>query len=143
MIMDNADGCFESEFKRPARNRKSIFWITNTTSEDRVDIDVELGMFGQPLKRFVEDLQALFRDVIGPHIIDADLQMFKTGPIGLLVNPPPQNQAFALLMLKSRGNTHAVDCSSSRRWQPPQLRIVLLEPITDPRTVSNKRYIKA
>jgi len=59
-------------------------WIVGTGADHRVDVDVEVSMFGKQLQLLIQNLQGLFRDVIRHHVIDTDLQMVKASAVQAL-----------------------------------------------------------
>src|SRR5437867_13216440 len=58
-----------------------VLRVFNAAAQHRVDVHVKLGMLCQELQFFVQDLQALLGDLIGLHVIDADLKMFQARPV--------------------------------------------------------------
>ena len=81
VVMDDANCGFEPQFQRPACNGKGILGILDASSKNGVDIDIEFGILGKPLKFFIKDFQAFCRDSIRLHVVNADLQMLKTGTV--------------------------------------------------------------
>ena len=65
--------------------------VLDATAHDRVDVDVEVGVFGQPLQLLVEEPQALLRYVVGFDVVDADLQVVEPGLVQCL-DPPRRHQ---------------------------------------------------
>src|SRR5450759_3359677 len=59
-------------------------WIVSARAHHRIDVDVKVSMFGEQLQFLIQHLQGLFGDVIRHHVIDADLQMVKTGAVQAL-----------------------------------------------------------
>jgi len=49
----------EAEFSSTLRYGEGLLRPSHATTENRVDIDVELGILGEPLQLLVQDLQAL------------------------------------------------------------------------------------
>ena len=80
-VMNDADGRTESQRNRALANSQRILWITDSASDDRIDIHMKVGMFGQQLQLAVQNFQTLFRNVIGIHVIDGNLQPLQPGAI--------------------------------------------------------------
>ena len=77
--MDDADGRREAELRGALVDRPRVFRVLDATADDRVDVDVEVGVFGQPLQLLVEEAQALLRYFVGFDVVDADLQVVEPG----------------------------------------------------------------
>ena len=60
---------------------ESVFGIADAAAENRIDVHVKFGVLGEQREFLVENFQALFRDVVRHHVIDADLQVFEAGAI--------------------------------------------------------------
>ena len=111
VVMDEADSGFESQFQRPACNGECIFGILDASSENGVDIDIEFGVLGKPLKFFIKDFQAFFRDGIRLHVVNADLQVLKTGVVQP-VNPVWSQQ----VPIGDEGSDHAVSADTANHF---------------------------
>src|SRR5271165_2319467 len=55
--------------------------VVDATANHRVDIYVEVGVFGQQLQLLVEHLQRLLGNVVGHDIVDTDLEVIEAGAI--------------------------------------------------------------
>ena len=73
-VMNQADRCTETELQRPPGDHQRVRRLSNSGTEHGVDVDVELRVLGQVLELLIQDLQALVRDLVGDHVVDADLQ---------------------------------------------------------------------
>jgi hypothetical protein len=83
-VVENANSGGEAEFDGAVGDSKRVFRIANAAAEDRINVDVKLGMLGQKLEFLVEDFEAFFRDVVGLDVVNADLEIFETGTIQTL-----------------------------------------------------------
>jgi len=80
-VVQNANCGRESELDRAVRHFQGILRAVNSAAEDGIDVYVKLGMFSEKLELLIEHLQALLRDVVGHHVVDADLQILKSRAI--------------------------------------------------------------
>src|SRR5438270_5195955 len=80
MIMNNAHRSRKPEFTSTARHQSSVLRPLGCAN-DRIDVDLKFRVRGEPLEFFVEHIQALLRDLIGTHIVDADLKMIESGAV--------------------------------------------------------------
>lgn len=83
-IMNNPDRGRESQVDRAMGHSQSVFWTAHPAAQHGIDVDVKVSMFGQQREFLVEHLQAFLRDIVGHHIVDADLQIFEAGTIQTL-----------------------------------------------------------
>ena len=60
---------------------QGIAGIAYASTDHRVDVHVELGIFRQPLQALIQHLEALFRDLVGHDIINRDLQVLQAGSV--------------------------------------------------------------
>ncbi len=111
VVMDDADSGFESKLQRPACNGKGILGILDAGSKDGVDIDIEFGVLGKPLKSFIKDFQAFCRNGIRLHVVNADLQVLKTGAVQP-VNPVWSQQ----VPVGDEGSDHAVSADTANHF---------------------------
>ena len=58
-----------------------VFRVPRAAADDRVDVDVERRVLGQPLQLLVEQPQALLRHVVRLDVVDADLQVVEAGVV--------------------------------------------------------------
>ncbi len=58
-----------------------IFRVLDAAADDRVDVDVEVGVLGEPLQLRVEQPQALLRHFVRLDVVDADLQVVEPGVV--------------------------------------------------------------
>src|SRR5258705_13238282 len=65
--------------------------MMDASAHHRVDVDVEIGVPGQNLQLLVQDLEALFRNIVGLHVVDRDLQVIESGAVEAL-DPPGRQQ---------------------------------------------------
>src|SRR6185436_7005396 len=72
------------QFQRAAPNDQRVVGIVDAAADHGVDVYVEVGVFGQHLKFFVEYLETLFRDVVGQDIVDRNLHVIEPGLVQLL-----------------------------------------------------------
>lgn len=80
-VVDETDGGSEAESEGTMGNLESVFRIPNAAAEDGVDIDVKFGVVGEELELLVEDFEALFGDVVGDGVINADLEVLEASAI--------------------------------------------------------------
>ncbi len=52
--------------------------------DHRIDVHVEVGMFGEQLQFLVQNLQAFLRDFVRSHVVDRNLQPLQAGPVEAL-----------------------------------------------------------
>src|SRR5271157_671448 len=74
-IVNDADGGGESQLHGAAPHDQRVVRVVDATTNDRIDVDVEVSMLSQQLQFLVEHLQRLFGDIVGHHIVHADLQV--------------------------------------------------------------------
>ncbi len=79
--MDDADGGGKSQLQRAARNRQCVLRILDAAADDGIDVDVEVGVFGEHLQFLVENFQALLRDLIRLHVVDGNLHVIESGAV--------------------------------------------------------------
>ena len=80
-VMNNADRGRESQGACPSGDRNCIFWIADPAADDGIDGDVEGSTAGKPAQLLIEHLETLLRNVVGDHVVDADLQVIESGAI--------------------------------------------------------------
>src|SRR5579859_4223004 len=80
-IVNDADGRSESQLDSAPSYLERVFGIVNAAAHHGIDVDVKLGVFGQQFELLVQHFQALFRNVVGPDIVDRDLQMLEASVI--------------------------------------------------------------
>ena len=61
-----------------------VLGIADAAAEHGIDVHVKFGVFGQQRQFLVENFQALLRNVVGLHVVNADLQVFEAGAIQAL-----------------------------------------------------------
>ncbi len=76
-VVDNADGGGEAQFHGPLTDNQRVFRVANPAAQDRVDVDVKIGVFSEKLQLFVENFEAFFRDLVGHDVIDTDLEVIQ------------------------------------------------------------------
>jgi len=59
--------------------------IVNAAADDRIDVDMEVSVFGQQLQFLVKHLQRLLRNVVRHHVVDTDLKMVETARLRRLI----------------------------------------------------------
>src|SRR6185437_15563155 len=74
----------ESKFHGPLSDDQGIFGLADTAAQDRVDVHMEIGVFGKNLQLLVQHLQALLGNLVRHNIVDADLQVIQTS----IIQPP-------------------------------------------------------
>jgi len=67
----------KAKLARPPRDDQRVLRVAHPGADHRVDVDVEPGVLGQVDELAIERLEALVRDLVGLHIVDADLQVLK------------------------------------------------------------------
>ena len=60
---------------------QGIAGIAYASTDHRVDVHVELGIFRQPLQALIQHLEALSRGLVGHDIINRDLQVLQAGTV--------------------------------------------------------------
>ena len=78
-VVDDADRGGEAELRGAVVDRARVFRVLDAAADHRVDVDVEVGVFGQPLQLLVEQPQALLRDFVRLDVVDADLEVVEPG----------------------------------------------------------------
>ena len=56
---------------------EGILGTPDSASDDRIDVHVEVGIFGQELQLPLEHLQTLDGHVVGFDVVDADLEVLE------------------------------------------------------------------
>ncbi len=64
-VVDDADGRSKSQPDGAAADGEGILRVLNASADDGIDVDVEVGVFGEELELFVEDLEGFFGDLVG------------------------------------------------------------------------------
>lgn len=80
-VMDDANGRRKTKIHSALRDSQSIVRMRNAAAQNRIDVDVKIGVLCEKLQLLIENLQALFGYVIRLNVIDADLQEFETRTI--------------------------------------------------------------
>src|SRR5215472_6751228 len=80
-IVNNSDRGRESKLLGSMRNGERIFGIFDSAAQHGIDIHLKFRVLGQDLELLIQHLETLLRDFIGLRVIDADLQVFKSGAI--------------------------------------------------------------
>src|SRR5579863_5754335 len=83
-IVNDADGRSESERDSALANRERILRMRDAAADNRIDIHVKVGVFGEQFQLAVENLQALFRNLVGIHVVDGNLQPLEAGTVEAL-----------------------------------------------------------
>ena len=83
-VVDDADGRLEPQLQRPLADHQRVVGVFEAAADHGVDVHVELGVLGQHLQLFVEDLEALLRDFVGLEVIDGDLHVVEAGAVQAL-----------------------------------------------------------
>ena len=83
-VVDQADRRRVTQFDRPLRDRQCVLGVAQAATEHGVDVDAERGMLRQHPQLRIEHLQALLRDVVRRHVVDADLQVIQPGVVEAL-----------------------------------------------------------
>ena len=78
-VVDDANRGRETELRRPLIDRPRVIGVLDAAADHRVDVDVEVGVFGQPLELLVEEAEALLRDLVRLDVVDADLEVVQPG----------------------------------------------------------------
>ena len=76
-IVQNAHGGSESKLDGAVSDGESVLRVAHAAAENRVDIHLKFGVLGEKLELLVEHLEAFLRDVVGLHVVDADLKIFQ------------------------------------------------------------------
>ncbi len=80
-VVQNPDGGREAQLQRPVRHGERVLGIADAAAEHGIDVHVKLGVLGQQRQFLVEHLEALLRNVVRLHVVDADLQVLEPGAI--------------------------------------------------------------
>ena len=74
-VVDDAHRGREPQIHGAVADCQGVLGIPDATSHHGIDIHVKIGVLGQKLELSVQHLQALFRNLVGRDIVDADLQV--------------------------------------------------------------------
>src|SRR5579862_2712707 len=83
-VVNDADGGGEAELDGAASDDQRVLRVVDAAADNRIDIDVKLGVLGQQLQLLVEHLQRLLRDLVGHDVVDGDLQVVEAGVVEAL-----------------------------------------------------------
>src|SRR6185437_7584819 len=83
-IVNDADGGGEAEFDGALADGDGVPLVLHAGSDYGVDVQVEVGVFAQPLQLFVEDFERFLGDFVGLDVVDGDLEVVEAGVIELL-----------------------------------------------------------
>lgn len=83
-VVDDADGRGESQTQGPLADRQRISGIGYATTDDGVDVDMEVCMLCQHLKLRIEDFEAFLRNVIRHDVVDRNLHVVEAGAVQAL-----------------------------------------------------------
>jgi hypothetical protein len=81
MIVQDPNRAGEAEFPGAPPDHNRVFGIANSPAQHGIDGDPELGVASEPFEFPVKRAQALLWNVVGYHIVDADLQIIESGAI--------------------------------------------------------------
>jgi len=81
MIVQNTDRAGKAEFPGASPDHDRVLRVSNSGAQHGVDGDSEVGVLREPFEFPVKHAQALFRDVVGRNVVDADLQIVQSGAI--------------------------------------------------------------
>src|SRR5205807_4614178 len=72
-VVNDPNGRAEAKCDGALADGERILRITNATADYRVDVHVEVVVFGEQFELAVENFQAFLRDVVRIDIVDGDL----------------------------------------------------------------------
>jgi len=78
LIVQNTDGAGEPEFPGTSSDHDRVVRTANAPAQHGVDSDSELSVSSEPFELPVKHAQALFRNVVGCNVVDADLQIIES-----------------------------------------------------------------
>ena len=83
-VVNDPDGRAETQAQSPLADGERILRIFYAAAHHGIDVHVKVGMLGQQLQLLVQNLQALFRDLVGSHVVDRNLQPLESSAIKAL-----------------------------------------------------------
>ena len=83
-VVNDADCGGEAKLHCAAPHHQRVMRIVNTAADNRVYVDVKVGVLGQQLQLLIQHLQRLLGHVVRHHIVNADLQMVEPGAVQAL-----------------------------------------------------------
>lgn len=83
-VVNDADGGGEAEGEGALSDDEGVVGILDAAADDGVDVDVEVGVFGEQLKLLVENLERLLADFVGGDVVDGNLHMLESGAVEAL-----------------------------------------------------------
>ena len=78
-VVDDAQGAGETQGDRPARHLQGVLGEADAGTDDRVDVDREIGVLGQHHQLSVQHLEAFLGDIVRVDVVDAYLQVLQPG----------------------------------------------------------------
>jgi hypothetical protein len=79
--MNDADGRGETELNRAPADGERVLRMVNTAAHHRIDVYVKIRVLGEQLQLLVENFQTLFRNFIGIHVVDGNLQPLESSAV--------------------------------------------------------------
>ena len=76
---------------------------------DGIDVDVKFGVLGEELQFLVENLEALFRRVVGLNVVDADLEVLEARFVEL-----PNARRGEKVPVRNQTRNHAVAADAAQ-----------------------------
>ena len=80
-IVEDAHRAREPELTRPPGHRQRVLGVLDARTHHRVDVHAELRLLGQPLQLGLQQAEALHRDLVRLHVVDADLEEVEAGVV--------------------------------------------------------------
>ena len=74
-VVDDSERCGKTQLLRHVRDQQGVLRRLDPAADHGIDVHVEFGVFGEELELLAQNLQALDRNLVRLHVIDADLQM--------------------------------------------------------------------